>query len=162
MTPRIRAIAASILTAVTMLTGTQAAAAVTATAASAATVTPGNRILNAAEAKTNASYAWGGTGPSSFDCSGLVYWAAGHTGERNWPRDTYGIAAQIGSRFTVTTHPQRGDLALWGSRGAPYHVEFVTIWRNTTYGAAHSGWSGRVNWHDDTWNRPSFYLHVNY
>ena len=122
----------------------------------------GDRILNEAETRLNDSYSYGAVGPSLFDCSGLVYWAAGAIGERGWPRDTFDIAAQIGKRFSLTAHPQRGDLALWGPVGAPYHVELVTIWSHDTFGAETYGWSGRVTWHDDTWFRPSFYLHINW
>jgi NlpC/P60 family len=125
-------------------------------------VSPGNRILDKAETRLNDGYAWGGTGPSLFDCSGLVYWAAGAAGERGWPRDTLDIAREIGSRFSITSRPQRGDLAMWGSYGAPYHVEMVTIWPHENFGAETYGWSGRVTWHDDTWFRPSFYLRINW
>lgn len=123
---------------------------------------PGNRILDEAETKVNHYYAWGGTGPAYFDCSGLLYWAAGAAGERNWPRDTFDIAREIGSRFSITSHPQRGDLAMWGSYAYPYHVELVTIWSQTTFGAETYGWNGRVTWHYDGWFRPSYYLHINW
>ena len=120
----------------------------------------GGRILDKAETKVNHFYGWGGTGPSVFDCSGLVYWAAGAAGEHGWPRDTFDIAAQIGRRFIITSHPVRGDLALWGSVGAPYHVEIVTAWRNVNFGAETYGWRGRVTWHSSAWFRPSFFLRI--
>lgn len=121
----------------------------------------GNRMLDKAESRTGDWYSYGGTGPSSFDCSGLVYWAAGAAGRTNWPRDTYDIAALIGKRFVITSHPQRGDLALWGSVSAPYHVEFVTKWWETTFGAQNTG--TRVGWHYHYpgW-RPDFYLRILY
>jgi cell wall-associated NlpC family hydrolase len=130
--------------------------------ASASTAYIGDRMLDEAETRVNDPYAWGAAGPGAFDCSGLVYWAAAAAGERDWPRDTYDIAAEIGTRFAVTDHPVRGDLAMWGPVSAPYHVEFVTDWDNTTFGAENYGWAGRVTWHDDAWFEPSFYLHVNY
>lgn len=130
--------------------------------ASASTGYVGNRILNAAETRVNHFYSFGSAGPLYFDCSGLVYWAAGAAGERNWPRDTYGIAREIGTRFSVTTSPQRGDLAMWGTVRAPFHVELVTIWADTNFGAEEPGWAGRVTWHSDRWSRPSFFLHVNW
>ncbi|MEV0356187.1 NlpC/P60 family protein [Nocardia sp. NPDC050697] len=37
--------------------------------------TAGDIALDAAKSKVGASYVWGATGPSSFDCSGLVQWA---------------------------------------------------------------------------------------
>jgi hypothetical protein len=130
--------------------------------ASASSQYTGARMLNAAETRLNDPYAYGAAGPGAFDCSGLVYWAAHAAGESSWPRDTYGIAAEIGTRFTITRYPQRGDLALWGPVSAPYHVEFVTIWRNTTFGAENYGWAGRVTWHGDAYFEPSFYLRINW
>ena len=132
------------------------------TATLASYVSPGNRILDEAETRVNHEYVWGAAGPTYFDCSGLVYWAANAAGERNWPRDTFDIAREIGSRFSLTSHPQRGDLAMWGSVGAPYHVALVTIWSHTYFETQTPGWSGRVTWHDDTWFRPSFFLHINW
>jgi NlpC/P60 family len=121
----------------------------------------GDRLLNLAESRTGDWYVYGTDGPTTFDCSGLVYWAATAAGESNWPRDTYEIASEIGTRFTITTDPQRGDLALWGPVSAPYHVEFVTVWGpDTTFGALDTG--TQVGWHDDSWSAPSFYLHINW
>jgi cell wall-associated NlpC family hydrolase len=132
---------------------------VAAPAAHAAALSAGMRILDRAETRTGDWYAYGAAGPSAFDCSGLVYWAATTAGEHGWPRDTYGIAAQIGTRFSITTRPERGDLALWGPVSAPYHVEIVGG-QGQTFGAQSTG--TRVGWHSDAWFRPSFYLHVNY
>jgi cell wall-associated NlpC family hydrolase len=138
-----------------------AASAATTPAAHAATVqSPGSRLLDEAETRTGDWYSYGSDGPSYFDCSGLVYWSAGALGLPSWPRDTYDIAADIGTRFEVTSHPVRGDLALWGSESAPYHVEFVTAWANTTFGAQQTG--TRVGWHHNTYDPPSFYLHPLY
>lgn len=122
----------------------------------------GARMLDRAESRAGDWYVYAATGPNVFDCSGLVYWAAGSVGEANWPRDTYDIAREIGTRFTITSHPQRGDLALWGSVSAPYHVEFVTIWSQITFGAEAPTYAGRVNWHYDGWFAPSFFLHINW
>lgn len=143
-------------------TGITALCIMNAPAAGASTGYVGDRMLNAAETRMNDWYVYGATGPTTFDCSGLVYWSAGAAGERNWPRDTYDIASEIGSRFTITNHPQRGDLALWGSVYAPYHVEFVTIWNGITFGTEDPTWQGRVSWHSDAWFRPDFYLHINW
>lgn len=117
----------------------------------------GLRILAKAESRANDLYAWGGTGPDTFDCSGLVYWAATAAGETSWPRDTADIAAAIGTRFTVTSSPQPGDLALWGS-GTPYHVEIVTG-PGRTFGIQTYGWAGRATWHTGA---ADYYLHINY
>ncbi|MBO0854173.1 MAG: C40 family peptidase [Nocardia sp.] len=37
--------------------------------------TAGNVALTAAQSKIGADYVWGASGPSNFDCSGLVQWA---------------------------------------------------------------------------------------
>jgi len=128
--------------------------------AQASTRYVGARILDQAETRLNDPYSYGSAGPYYFDCSGLVDWSAVSVGERNWPRDTYGIAAQIGYRFVLTSHPVRGDLALWGTVRAPYHVEIVTAWSGWTFGAETSTWAGRVTWHSSAWFPPSFYLHI--
>lgn len=121
-------------------------------------VSPGNRLLNAAESRTGDWYSYGATGPSLFDCSGLVYWAAGDIGLHNWPRDTFDLIAAVASgRLSYTSHPQRGDLAFFGTG----HVEIVTIWYHTTFGAEQTG--TRVGWHHwDGWWHPTFYLHINW
>jgi cell wall-associated NlpC family hydrolase len=128
-------------------------------ALAASTESLGGRILDKAETRTGDWYFYGAAGPSAFDCSGLVYWAAGRLGLRNFPRDTYGlIAAVFSGRLSYTSHPQRGDLAFFGTG----HVEFVTVWYHDTFGAAHSG--TRVGWHryyPPGW-APTFYLHVNW
>jgi cell wall-associated NlpC family hydrolase len=136
----------------------QAAASATVTPAvlTASTESIGARILDKAETRTGDWYSYGAAGPSYFDCSGLVYWAATAIGERNWPRDTYGlIGAVLSGRFAYTSHPQRGDLAFYGTG----HVEFVTNWYHVTYGAHHSG--TRVGWvhYDPRYYGPTFYLH---
>lgn len=129
--------------------------------AQASTGSLGNRILDRAETRTGDWYVYGAKGPANFDCSGLVAWAAAASGEKNWPRSTFDIARLIGKRFEVVTTPERGDLALWGPLSAPYHVEFVTRWGHTTFGAQKPG--TRVDWHYNYpgW-RPDFYLRILY
>jgi cell wall-associated NlpC family hydrolase len=86
-------------------------------------------------------YRYGGSGPSSWDCSGLVFKSYGAAGI-SLPRVS---GAQRSSSKTVHVSrykAQRGDLAFWGSG----HVEFVVKvykkngkWYTQTYGAHHSG-----------------------
>lgn len=112
-------------------------------AADAAGTPLGNRILNIAETRTGDWYSYGSAGPAAFDCSGLVYWAARQAGVANMPRTTYGMlsAAVSAGILRRTGYPQRGDLAFYGSG----HVEFVTVWYHTTFGA--QNWGTRVGWH---------------
>lgn len=103
----------------------------------------GNRALNWAEVYAAGHwYGWGGVGPSVFDCSGTVYAAFGHADGIWLPRTTY---AMLGSGHLHRVYfPQRGDLAFYGSG----HVEIVTAWYHTTFGAQQTG--TRVGWH--TWS----------
>ena len=127
--------------------------------ANASTETLGQRILSMAETRTGDWYVYGAAGPSSFDCSGLVYWASHRLGV-NMPRTTYGMVT-TGVRKGIlvrTYHPVRGDLAFFGPVGAPYHVEFVTVWSDTTFGALNTG--TRVGWHrywPGSWAPSAFY-----
>jgi hypothetical protein len=91
-------------------------------------------------------YQWGGIGPSTFDCSGLVYWAylAEH---RPLGRTTYDMLADAHIHFT--THPRKGMLAFYGSG----HVELY-VRPGHTFGAHESGEKiGYVSynsyWHPD-------------
>lgn len=64
-----------------------------------------------------------------------------------------------GKLVRVWGTPQRGDLAFWGPVSSPYHVEFVTSWSDTTFGAETYGWDGRVTWHSyyPGWAPSAFY-----
>jgi cell wall-associated NlpC family hydrolase len=118
----------------------------------AATLSIGDRILNMAETRAGDWYAYGGAGPYVFDCSGLVYWASHRLGV-NMPRTTYGMLSS--SHLYRVYSPRRGDLAFYGTG----HVEFVTVWPRTTFGALHAG--TRVGWH--RWNaywHPTMYFRI--
>lgn len=75
--------------------------------------------ISAAESQVGTPYAWGGTGPDSFDCSGLVQWAFGEAGI-DLPRITQD---QVGRGSKVSyDNAQRGDLLYWSDGGFAYHV----------------------------------------
>lgn len=121
--------------------------------AHAATESHGLQVLATAETKYGDWYRWGGTGPNSFDCSGLVYWAAGKHGI--WlPRTTEGMV-KSGKLYRVYK-PQRGDLAFWYSGGSAYHVELVTgmTWL-TTFGERKTG--TRALYRNDRYWMPTRY-----
>lgn len=102
-----------------------------------ASATLGDAILNSAESRAGDWYSWAGAGPSVFDCSGLVVWSAARHGIY-LPHSTY---LMVSSPHLYRVYaPRRGDLAFFGTG----HVEFVTIWYHTTFGAHHSG--TRVGW----------------
>lgn len=106
---------------------------------------PGDAALNwAEEHAAGIWYAWGGTGPWGYDCSGLVYESVGRAAGIWLPRTTYGM---LGSGHLVpvpVAQAQRGDLMFFGSG----HVEIKTAWWHGTFGAQQSG--TRVGWH--VWN----------
>jgi cell wall-associated NlpC family hydrolase len=98
-----------------------------------ATTDPGAAALTWAEHNAAGHpYAWGGTGPYSFDCSGLIY-AAFRAEGIDLPRTTYEM---LGSRLLERTyHPRPGDLAFFGAG----HVELVTASPDVTFGAHDTG-----------------------
>lgn len=80
-------------------------------------------------------YCYGGTGPSCFDCSGLVMEAYRHAGVR-LPRTTYEMMDSW--HLVRVSHPRRGDIAFFG----PGHVELFLHggWNyGVTFGAHDSG-----------------------
>ena len=116
----------------------------------------GASVLAVAETRAGDWYSYGADGPSAFDCSGLVYWAAHQLGI-GMPRDTFtmlgeGVAEGI---LVPTSHPVAGDLAFYGTG----HVEIVARGHDVTFGAQQPG--TRVGFH--TWNgywHPTMYFGV--
>jgi peptidoglycan DL-endopeptidase CwlO len=100
----------------------------------------GSRVLAEAETRAGDWYVYGTDGPSTFDCSGLVYWSAAQIG-LSLPRDTYGMLAS--AHLVRVSSPQRGDLAFFGTG----HVE-IYVSGHTTFGAQQTG--TRVGFH--TWS----------
>ncbi|AVM64985.1 C40 family peptidase [Dietzia sp. E1] len=75
-------------------------------------VSTGQRILDAATTRVGSPYAWGATGPSSFDCSGLTSWAYKEAGI-SIPRTSQ---AQIGGGTQVAKSDlQPGDIVAFYS-----------------------------------------------
>ncbi|MFC9814522.1 C40 family peptidase [Streptomyces virginiae] len=76
-------------------------------------------IVNFARAQVGKAYVMGGTGPSSFDCSGLVQAAYRQAGI-SLPRMSQ---AQSSAGTSVSLNAlQPGDILFWGSKGNAYHV----------------------------------------
>jgi cell wall-associated NlpC family hydrolase len=120
--------------------------------ASASTTPRRLTALRWAEHQAGKWYCFGGTGPSCFDCSGLVTKAYGHAGI--WlPRTTYGMLASSRLHRIPASQRRRGDLAFYGSG----HVELVTF--RGTFGALGAG--TRVGWHHSSaWWHPTMYFRV--
>lgn len=81
-----------------------------------------SRVVSLAKAQVGKAYVWGATGPSSFDCSGLVQWVYKNAVGKIVSRTTY-TQVYEGVKVTVSTSRlQPGDLLFWGNAAAPYHV----------------------------------------
>lgn len=78
------------------------------------------KAISAAESQKGKPYAWGGTGPNSFDCSGLVQHSFKQAGV-SLPRVAHD---QVNSGTRVTyANAKRGDVLYWAdSGGYAYHV----------------------------------------
>ena len=70
-----------------------------------------SRIVDAAYSRLGCPYVWGGNGPNSFDCSGLVKWCYAQVGI-SIPR-TSGDQGNCGTKISVS-QAQPGDI-LWKS-----------------------------------------------
>ncbi len=96
-------------------------------------------------------YCWGGTGPSCFDCSGLVYAAYQHV-HIQLPRTTYEMLAS-GQLIQISqAQARRGDLAFYGDG----HVELVDS-PTIMFGAETTG--TQIGWTLSTpyWHPTAFY-----
>ncbi|MFD6892209.1 C40 family peptidase [Streptomyces sp. NPDC059957] len=76
-------------------------------------------IVNFARAQVGKAYVMGGTGPSSFDCSGLVQAAYRQAGI-SLPRMSQ--AQSTAGTSVSLSNLQAGDILYWGSKGSAYHV----------------------------------------
>ncbi|MFE0578392.1 MULTISPECIES: C40 family peptidase [unclassified Streptomyces] len=76
-------------------------------------------IVNFARAQVGKAYVMGGTGPSSFDCSGLVQAAYRQAGI-SLPRMSQ--AQSTAGRSVSLSALQPGDILYWGPKGSAYHV----------------------------------------
>lgn len=77
-------------------------------------------LMAVASAQEGAPYAYGGTTPSGFDCSGFVGYCFREALGIELPR-TAGAQSSFGEEVSMDDL-QRGDLLFWGSRKGVYHV----------------------------------------
>jgi cell wall-associated NlpC family hydrolase len=101
----------------------------------------GNEALNWAERHaTGHGYCFGGTGPSCWDCSGLVMTAFRYGAGIALPRTTYAMPGSPRLHRIPLADARRGDILFYG----PGHVELDTVWRHVSFGAHDSG--SRIGW----------------
>lgn len=92
-----------------------------ATPAAAATPSEASQVITIAKAQRGDPWRYGATGPSSFDCSGLVIYAYKQAGDlRLVGNGNYRSAASLYKYFrdrgrTSRTRATPGDLVVWGS-----------------------------------------------
>ncbi len=88
--------------------------------AAAAVTTEGQRIVRIAKNQVSDPWRYGASGPSAFDCSGLVIYAYKKAGEGQAIRaGTLRSARSMYLDFkargkTSRTNPRKGDLVVWG------------------------------------------------
>jgi cell wall-associated NlpC family hydrolase len=99
------------------------------------------------------AYCWGGTGPSCYDCSGIVMAAYARQG-LHFGRSTTDMLASGDLIRETESQARRGDLAFYGTG----HVEFF-VRPGHTFGALDSG--TLLGWH--AWNaywHPTMFFRV--
>jgi cell wall-associated NlpC family hydrolase len=120
-------------------------------AQSATSLSPAIRAFDWARSQAGKPYVFGATGPSGFDCSGLVMEAYRHAGIK-LPRTTYGMLAS--PELVRVSHPVKGDLAFYGSG----HVELYAH-GDFTFGAHSTGQA--IGWLEfGPWWHPTAYYRV--
>ncbi|NQD65605.1 LysM peptidoglycan-binding domain-containing protein [Bacillus haikouensis] len=76
---------------------------------SSQTEAPSSNVVDIAEQYIGSPYAWGGTSPSGFDCSGFIYYVFNQAGTSISRTNTAGYY----SRSTATSNPKPGDLVFF-------------------------------------------------
>jgi hypothetical protein len=104
----------------------------------------GNEALNWAERHaTGHGYCFGGTGPSCWDCSGLVMTAFRYGAGISLPRTTWAMPGSPRLHWIPLADARRGDILFYG----PGHVELDTVWPHVSFGAHDPGSAiGWIRW----------------
>lgn len=99
----------------------------------------GDDIALKALSKRGAPYVWGASGPSTFDCSGLVWWAHAQCGINFGRTDTRGLSS-MGSAVSYG-NLQPGDVLIFSSNGSysGIHHTGIYIGNGMMVHAPHSG-----------------------
>lgn len=78
------------------------------------------KILDEARGLLGSSYTYGATGPSEFDCSGLVYSIYSRIADVKLPRRAENQWMRLGG--TTKGSPEPGDLVFFSEKGKIFHV----------------------------------------
>jgi peptidoglycan DL-endopeptidase LytE len=70
---------------------------------------PSSNVVDIAKKYIGSPYAWGGTSPSGFDCSGFIYYVFNQAGTSISRTNTEGYY----SRSTAISNPKPGDLVFF-------------------------------------------------
>jgi cell wall-associated NlpC family hydrolase len=111
-TSRLRALAAATLAAL-VIVSIQPPAPV-------AAASPADRVIAIAMAERGSPWVYGASGPSAFDCSGLVYYAFRRAGQldaigNGRYRSGSALLRWARAHHLTTSHGRRGDVAVWGN-----------------------------------------------
>ncbi len=91
----------------------------------------GWRVNDAADVAVNQigdRYEYGGTGPDSFDCSGLVQYSYRKAGFKHFPRTS---SAQAERAHKIAKEDlKRGDLMFFTDGGGVYHAAMFLRWKD--------------------------------
>lgn len=79
-----------------------------------------NRLVAAAYSQLGKPYVWGGQGPDSFDCSGLMNYL--YTNIAGLSIGSWTVPQESSGSQIAVSQAQVGDLLFWGSHGATTHV----------------------------------------
>ena len=97
-----------------------AATTTTTTTSSSSRTAKINAVIALAKKQLGKPYVWGGKGPSSFDCSGLMYYAFLNATGKNI--GGYTVPQESAGTQVSVSNLQAGDLVFWGNHGNTYHV----------------------------------------
>jgi cell wall-associated NlpC family hydrolase len=92
--------------------------------ATAATTTPGQRIVALAKQLVGSRYTYGGASPAQgFDCSGLTEWVYAHAGVATLPHNANAQRFAPRMHWVARANARPGDLVFYFSgSGQAYHV----------------------------------------
>lgn len=98
------------------------------------------KMLALAQAAIGTPYAWGGSGPGGFDCSGLVMWAMSNGMNISLPHSTYaqaGMGSLVGTNTLAGATPGDVVFTQYNSKG-PDH-EGIYVGNGQVISAPHTG-----------------------